>query len=549
MPERINALFCVPPIAVARLGGSSTPMAAYRWQAPANPRTVGETVIAPDWSLEVLADGSVEPIKPADIRFRDGDLIRPVCPFVEVWARVGDPAQPRSTWREERLTPALLTAHGGALGDLRFTIDAQNRKAARRTGRPALGFGTVPPLVVAADDHAIRALEGRSRAGPTPMIPANRHIPLGRVQVMRPRAQPPIGAAEATDAVRVDVVRLRYTPARGLFYGPPTAATPTDASPVPAVTAANAFLDPAAGWHGTSLEASDLVEPADTIDTQSGDDNDPRFVISLGVVDDTCELRIEVALGGGAGPLTTHASIFVAPPDFGPDRRPFLSIADELNDRSADSAARNAGMSRADLDFWVADLFERVYETASLLNLDFWRDIRGVRGIAQAATLVPGEAGSEVEPADRAMSSRDPLRNRTLRVGPETTNDPLPLTGHMRERHRTLSDFDFLRKFVFENPGRLRELIRGAFEVEANETPNRSTMRMPPFMRQSNALPLTLSAWQYDLLMRWVNAVTTGPQPGVLAAETIAPPSASADEALARRAEVLARLDAEAAAQ
>lgn len=541
MPERICALFCVPPIVVARLGGSTTPMAAYRWQAPADPRTRGETVIAPDWTLEVLADGSVDPVMPAAIAFRDGDLIRPVCPFVEVWARVGDPAQSSADWREERLTPALLAEDGCTLADLRFTIDARNLKAARRTRRPELGIGTVPALVVAGDDHTGHRVEGRSPAGPTPMIPNGRPIPLGRVQVMRPRAQPASAAAAWADAVRVDVVRLRYTPARGLFYGPPESAIPTDASPVPAVPAANAFLDPAAGWRGANRGATGFVEPADTVDTLA--ENSP---LSLGVVDDTCELRIEVALAGAAGPLATHANIFVAPPDFGPDRRPFLSIADELNDRSADSAARNAGMSRADLDFWVADLFERVFETASLFNLDFWRRIRGVEGITPAATPVPSE---NLAPPDQAMGSRDPLRNRTLRVGPATDNDPLPLSKHMRERHRTLSDLDFLRKFVFDNPGRLRQLIRAAFEVEANEDGNATTMRMPPFMRQSNALPLTLSSWQYDLLMRWVNAVTTGPQPGVLAAEMIAAPRASAIEADARRAEVLARLDAEAGAQ
>lgn len=541
MPERICALFCTPPIAVARLGGSTTPMAAYRWQAPADPRTRGETVIAADWTLEVLADGSVDPVLPAAIRFRDGDLIRPVCPFIEVWARVGDPAQPRSTWREERLTPALLAAHGGTLGNLRFTVDAHNRKAERRTGRPALAFGTVPPLAVAGDDHAVHTVEGRSPAGAAPMIPPSRPIPLGQVQVMRPRAQPANGEAPWAATIRVDVVRLRYTPARGLFYGPPEAADPTDASPIPAVAQANAFLNPAAGWRGADRGATGVVEPADTIDTLSADSG-----LSLGVVDDTCELRIEITLAGAAGPLATHANLFVAPPDFGPDRRPFLSIADELNDRAADSAARNAGLSRADLDFWVADLFERVFETASLLNLDFWRRARGVQGIAPAPAPVPGES---LAPADQAMGSDDPLRNRTLRVGPVTDAAPLPLSAHMRERHRSLSDLDFLRKFVFENPGRLRQLIRAAFEVEANEGASSTTMRMPPFMRQSNALPLTISAWQYDLLMRWVTAVTTGPQPGVLAAEAIAPPRLAAVQADARRAEVLARLDAEAAAQ
>ena len=75
-------------------------------------------------------------------------------------------------------------------------------------------------------------------------------------------------------------------------------------------------------------------------------------------------------------------------------------------------------------------------------------------------------------------------------------------------------------------------------------------MRMPPFMRQSNALPLTLAAWQYDLTMRWADAVAAAPaQPGTAA--LVAPqapvvglvPSdpAFVRDSAARRAAVLAR--------
>ncbi|QLH38114.1 MAG: hypothetical protein HWD60_02830 [Defluviicoccus sp.] len=77
---------------------------------------------------------------------------------------------------------------------------------------------------------------------------------------------------------------------------------------------------------------------------------------------------------------SAHATVFVAPPDFGPDRRPFLSLADELNDRSAEATARNASLVGVDLDDWVQDLFERIYETVSLMNVDFWRGRRGLRG-------------------------------------------------------------------------------------------------------------------------------------------------------------------------
>ena len=89
-------------------------------------------------------------------------------------------------------------------------------------------------------------------------------------------------------------------------------------------------------------------------------------------------------------------------------------------------------------------------------------------------------------------------------------------------------------------PARLKELVRGPFEVETGEGGNATTMRMPPFMRQSNASPLTLAAWQYALLMRWMEEQQAKPEPlAVAAAEEVQQLS---DAAAARRAGVLARL-------
>ena len=65
----IQSIFIDPPIAIARLGGSPAPQDAYEWARSANPRTEGDTVIVPAWSLNRLPDGSVEPIMPVGIRF------------------------------------------------------------------------------------------------------------------------------------------------------------------------------------------------------------------------------------------------------------------------------------------------------------------------------------------------------------------------------------------------------------------------------------------------------------------------------------------------
>ncbi len=65
-------------------------------------------------------------------------------------------------------------------------------------------------------------------------------------------------------------------------------------------------------------------------------------------------------------------------------------------------------------------------------------------------------------------------------------------------------------------------------------------MRMPPFMRQSNANPLTLAAWQYELLMTWASQ-QEAQAPVVTAAAPAVPPLSR--RAAARQRAVLARVN------
>jgi len=299
-----------------------------------------------------------------------------------------------------------------------------------------------------------------------------------------------------------------------------------------------------------------LVEPGDTYDVinqnQSPDPNlpSPGFGPSLGVVDDTCEVHFEVSLQAGAPlrVLTAKAVAFVGPPDFAPDRRPFLSTADELNDRGADAAARNAALDDAGLDRWVADLFQRVYETVSLFNVDAYRRDR-------AANLPPGKLkpvdidGATREDPTRAMGGRDALRNPLYKLAPPTTGDPLPLSEHARMRHRAMSDLQNLIEVVSLDANRIKTIVRPPFEVESFEDGNSTSMRMPPFMRHSNALPLTLAMWQYDLLLRW--GERTAADLAAMRLEAVGRPRARvlSPAAATRRASVLARIDAAEAMQ
>jgi hypothetical protein len=143
-------------------------------------------------------------------------------------------------------------------------------------------------------------------------------------------------------------------------------------------------------------------------------------------------------------------------------------------------------------------------------------------------------------PAELAMGSRDKLRNPFGRVAPVTPEALLPVAERARERHRSLASINALKDLVAEDPNRMKTLVRAAFEVDTGEDSSSTSMRMPPFMRHSNALPLTLSAWQYDLLMRWIDHVTKPELVAVAAAA--AGPAPLSPFAAARREAVLRRI-------
>ena len=557
MAETIQKLFINPPIAIARLGGSTTPQKVYRWVQSPNPRSNGETTIEPDWSLEVQSDGTVEPVLPTSLSLRDGGLIRPVCPFFELWASVGEPGSNSATWKDAPVTPDLLTKQGVSLSGLLIKVDAKNFKAFRRTSNLELQFGTFPPLEVRGDNFTSTPILAGSPPGVPAvrrMIPANRSIPLGSFQVMRSRPQPAPTPNHAwtqlengMPRVNVEVIRFRFTPARGHFYGPPNTAQlhplPGGESFAP-VDPTRAFLNASAGWQGARADATAPDAPSDTYD---GADVNPTNNPSLGVVDDTCEARIEISLSSPANiSLTASANVFVGPPDFAPDRRPFLSLADELNDRAGDSGARTALMLASECDAWVEDLFERIYETLSLLNLDLQRRAKALRLTGDRLAPIPIPKDNTIDQR-RAMGGQDALRNPSFALPGANQDDiKLPLSDHARMRHRMLADLEALRDFVGQNPGRLAELIRSSFEAERGETANgigTTTMRMPPFMRNSNAGPLTLATWQYDLLIAWVKAIESQPAPAALldrgAKRAVSPLS---DAAVRRREQVLARI-------
>jgi hypothetical protein len=493
----IEQIFFLPPMAVARLGGSDVPLESFVWVE--DPATHGgaATVIQPSTTLLVKQNGSIQPTVPSTIQFRDGAVLRPVAPFFELWAAVRGSDDPVP------LTTALLAESGGSLGAVTYTVSAANRKAARRTGDESCAFAA--QIHVAGDDHGRHSLFA-SGMGAQPLVLPERPIPLGRFQVIRPAPGMQMG-------VDLSVLRVRFTPAKGEVYGPPGASSgraPDTNREHQIVAPANRILNPNASWleYDANERKFNSPVPADTYD--GADRGNQR---SLGVVDDTCDALIEAVVVAGGARLRAVARVFCAPPDFAPDRRPFVSLADDLIDR--DSPAAEAEESLDDSLKRLADLFQRVFETVSLANVDAMRD-RSIGG-----GQPDGRTSDKPRTDDASMTPRDtPYYQPTLgEIPPPTPEARLPFVDKAQEVHSPLAEADDLARTLREKSDLIRRLIRppyGAFkDLRANPgtTPNPAhrdvriardrlhDMRMPPYMLDSDATALSLSRRQYDFLM------------------------------------------------
>ncbi len=136
------------------------------------------------------------------------------------------------------------------------------------------------------------------------------------------------------------------------------------------VQAVNHILNPTTSWvQYTANNRNDNPEPSDTYD---GADDRSRSDRSFGVVDDTCDVVLQAKVVAGRKTFAATARVFCGPPDFAPDRRPFCSLAEELIDR--DPTQHEQAERLQDAVVRLGDLFQRVYETASLANLDMMRN-------------------------------------------------------------------------------------------------------------------------------------------------------------------------------
>lgn len=570
---RLLCLFFDPPMAIARVGRSKEPMPAYTWVVDENPHRGVQTMIEPAPTLVPVSEHAnghhpwrltVE--HPDHIRFKDHKgRVKPVAPFFELWARVQFKMGEVVAFP---VTEHLLKTFGGSLHSLEFTVTAANRKAEARTG--AASCAAIARKVFKADHYKPHHLDAISphTEDQVPMVRPDAPLPLGKVVTFKPNHD------NWSCQTRLDQIRLRFTPGKGDAFGPPEAVQAV-ASPLqpgdfePAMPEygrihkmtrpENRILSSDTPWLGYAFDADNKPKWPTPMDSYDG----ARVgnARSWGLIDDTCDLLIEARLAARGHLHQAKARAFAGPPDFAPDKRPMYSITDELEDRE---------LPPAELDFdktpvEMLDLFRRIFETASLMNLDQRRAwaLGGNASILGAQDKDDPDWDGEMSPhvGPKSMRRADaPYADLTpdytpgqgdTRVPVSGEDDRLPYTMVVQQVHARMADSPVLRAYMARKPGRVRELVRPPFASIAelprrpdmtkparvpvgkhadapipptlidgeplryrdprNQKDQTYDMRMPPFMRHSMGVPLTITRRQYDLLMAWLDKLETDP--------------------------------------
>lgn len=371
---KIVALHILPPFAIARLGSAPEPVDNYTMEEnPQNPldfRTIkgAETLIVDEVTGEISGSRV-----PAELTFRDGGRVRPVAPFLEVYAQTdADPLKPLVP-----LTTALLAELGLREEDVSWHVSVANRKVVRRTGNID---DVVSAETKSFSTHEPQRLQGHCKN----FISKNAFIDFGSVRYIKPNAPFP-------------QIRLRFTPAKGLIFGPNIGLNPKPDPTVYEVPLNQQIYDKSKGWYKFSApgtEESGSVPPSTTAPPATGDDRGKKgfynetlppslfaiippapswlhnnVAISRGYLDDACDGIVEVELKLKSGKsLGAFARVSSGPPVLVPDSLFVRNLADDL-----EQIIEGPRVSRDD-DYDVIrakaeDIIRRSYETVRFLNV------------------------------------------------------------------------------------------------------------------------------------------------------------------------------------
>jgi len=464
MTRTIKGLRILPPFAIARLGSADEPMDNYTIEldAPANQdRPLGYRALKPLPTLIVgERSGEIEAVRipTLPLQFKIGDKIRPVAPFLEVFAIV------ENDKKEDGLVPLtvdLLDHNDFSVKDVSWTITVANRKVVRRTGdkndvvttdrevnkktgqpvdrNDVLAEDKVVQKVVVAD-HDIKTLHGYCNNFESAH---ENFIVFGQVRFIKPNAKHP-------------EIRLRFTPARGLIYGPTSkpGRRPSDSEasnhgpPLYAIPANQDIYDPEKGIWAGYQDVSEHPEPCDKDDAKLKDwkprrnriwddnnwsrdfDNETlppglfainppapswlydNVAISRGYLDDACDGFVEVRIARpGEDPdqntLRATARICSGPPAMAPDSLFVRSLADDLDQvlfgpevRKEESTEEEpAEITRAR----AQDIVRRAFETVRFMNVAVMNGNAFKGRPALSLDSMPEEEAADTERAIRPV--------------------------------------------------------------------------------------------------------------------------------------------------
>jgi hypothetical protein len=367
----ILELRILPSLAIARLGSSSKPLDNFTLEIPDGNLGFRRIEPAETFYVDEKTGEIAKSEKPEVISFKDGDRIRPVAPFLEVYART-------SADTIEPLTLDLLKANGLTASDVLWTVEVGNIKPYRRTGDPR----DKAIAKVEFADHAVHPLEGTAEH----FMPG-KVLPLGTVRYIKPNAKFP-------------EIRFRFTPAAGLVYGASERRlTKIDANGKPiafedqddSVVKGRVIYDgkrDTQKWLGwVDPNAPETTNPGQIY---GGYDDSESNHVSWGYLDDECDGTVTVALKVGGKTLSAFARIGAGPPAFAPDGLPVRTVYDELLQAWLGPVVQPADISRESAE----DSLRRAFETVRLMNAAVMNG-NTVGGRTAIASMMPSQDSND----------------------------------------------------------------------------------------------------------------------------------------------------------
>ncbi len=339
----IKGIQILPPFAIGRFGASETPLEAYRLEVPKeNPLDYRKIIGEKTFVIDSESGAIVKCYTPNgdDIWFKDAEKIRPVAPFLELYADLG-------TGELAPLTLDVLSAEGYAPSDIYWSINVANLKVFRQTYK---GNDKITGDVAPFNDHVARQVSGvceNFRDG--------KFIHFGYVRYIKPTADYP-------------GIRLRFTPGHGLVYGASKIipGTKDKIDPVFEGHPERIVYDSEKGsWLNFQVDVNSNTNPNPSDIYQGTATATAAPAIGWGYIDDVCDGPVTASLKLKDGTmLSARAWVSSCMPAFAPDSEPMRTVADDLEQLILGHEIADEEIS---LDA-AAEIVRRALETIRFIN-------------------------------------------------------------------------------------------------------------------------------------------------------------------------------------